>query len=351
MSDVIKLHKGTDMALSRPVDWLLAPGYLARGKINLLVGAEGIGKSLWTIRAIAAVTKGEAWGPFTMISEPADVVMIATEDGWEDTIRPRLEVAQADLSRVYVLCASDDGTGSPVSSDLHVLSESDLTPALVVVDSWVDTVPGGLSLKDAQKCRAALKPWKSYAADKNAAVLLVAHTNRSDSESSRDTYGLSGALRQVARSALYALEDADTSALLVGPEKSNLGVKSPAQRFQRTPAEWFPPTSDNDGTVAVLDYLGPDTLTINELVATTQRDKQDRPQRKTSEIDSWLAGILSYGRLRSTELERLAKDAGFSAEKLRRARERLDVKAVRDDGVWYSELNMARRQDGKMAEV
>ena len=42
----VQLRKASDMALSRPVVWRLAPGYLAAGKVNLLVGAEGIGKSL-----------------------------------------------------------------------------------------------------------------------------------------------------------------------------------------------------------------------------------------------------------------------------------------------------------------
>lgn len=345
MSD-IRLFKGTDMAATRPVDWVVANGYLARGKVNLLVGAEGIGKSLWTVRAAAAVSSGVEWGPFDRIAEPEDVVIIATEDGWEDTLRPRLEVAQADLNRIHVLCANEDGTGTPMSGDLHVLFDSEIKPALVIVDSWIDTVSGSFSVKDAQKCRAALKPWKAYAAEKHAAALLVAHTNRSASESSRDTYGLSGALRQVARSALYAMEDPDTSALLVGPEKSNLGVKSPAQRFARAPYEWFPPTSDSDGTVACLDYLGPDALTISELVAESQRNKQDRPQKRTAEVDTWLLGVLANGRMRSKDLERLGLDAGFGSDKLRRARERLGVEAIREAGEWYVQLKTARMQDG-----
>jgi RecA-family ATPase len=91
------LHRGTDMAESEPVTWRLAPGYLAAGKVNLLVGDEGIGKSLWTIRALASVTTGKPWGPFTIASDPADAILIATEDGWMDTIRPRLEVVEANL--------------------------------------------------------------------------------------------------------------------------------------------------------------------------------------------------------------------------------------------------------------
>ena len=93
----VRPYKATEMATAKPVTWRLAPGYLAAGKVSLLVGDEGIGKSLWTIRAIEAITTGEPWGPFTIASDPANVVLIATEDGWEDTIRPRLDVTKADL--------------------------------------------------------------------------------------------------------------------------------------------------------------------------------------------------------------------------------------------------------------
>jgi RecA-family ATPase len=126
----VRPYKATEMATAKPVTWLLAPGYLAAGKVSLLVGDEGIGKSLWTIRAVEAITTGEPWGPFTIASDPANVALIATEDGWEDTIRPRLDVTNADLSRLEVLCENADGTGHPTfPSDMPVLRQVD-SPAL-----------------------------------------------------------------------------------------------------------------------------------------------------------------------------------------------------------------------------
>jgi hypothetical protein len=62
--------------------------------------------------------------------------LIATEDGWEDTIRPRLEVACADLERVHVLCADNDGTGTPTfPDDMSALWEREIEPSFVVVDA------------------------------------------------------------------------------------------------------------------------------------------------------------------------------------------------------------------------
>jgi AAA domain len=171
--NAVRLHRASDMAESKPVAWRLAPGYLAAAKVNLLVGAEGIGKSLWIVRAIASITTSEPWGPFTIVSDPADAILIATEDGWEDTIRPRLEVAGADLDRVHVLCSDHDGTGTPTfPGDMFALRSMGITPSIVVVDAWIDTVPGGLQVKDPQKARNAVAPWREYAAETGAAVLL-----------------------------------------------------------------------------------------------------------------------------------------------------------------------------------
>jgi hypothetical protein len=104
-----------------------------------LVGDEGIGKSLWTIRAMASVTTGKAWGPFTITGDPEDVILIATEDGWSDTIRPRLDVAEADLERLYVFSEKDDGTGTPIFPEaMAKLHAAPIRPALVVVDAWID---------------------------------------------------------------------------------------------------------------------------------------------------------------------------------------------------------------------
>jgi AAA domain-containing protein len=237
---------------------------------------------------------GNSWGPFTIAADPADAILIATEDGWEDTIRPRLEVAGADLDRVHALCADNDGTGTPTfPDDMSALRDIEITPSLVVVDAWIDTVSGGLQVKDPQKARKAVAPWKEYAAETGAAVLLVAHTNRLESQDIRNTYGLSGALRQVARSTIYALEDPDTNALLVGPNKNNLGAKGTAHRFMRTPVPHFERTEDSNGTVALLESFGNDSRSIQELLA--EQVEATKPGPKTAEIDVWLSEILSDG--------------------------------------------------------
>jgi hypothetical protein len=332
------LHRGSDMTASEPVTWRLAPGYLAAGKVSLLVGDEGIGKSLFAIRAMASISTGKPWGPFTIVDDPSDVILIATEDGWSDTIRPRLEVAEADLDRIHVFSESSDGTGIPsFPADMDTLRSADVTPSLVVVDAWIDTVSGGLEVKDTQKARRAVAPWKAYAAETNAAVLLVAHTNRGQHQHLRNTYGLSVALRQVARTTLYAAEDPDTNALIVGPEKSNLGAKATAERFQRTPVQVFEESVSGDGTVPRLDYLGSDNRTINEAVADNHND--ERREKSTAAIDKWLRVALADGSVRASELNQQATGNGYSVDQLRRAKDRAGTLSRKVGGVWYVQLS------------
>lgn len=347
-----RLYKANDMAASEPVTWLLAPGSLAAGKVNLLVGDEGIGKSLWTIRAMSHVSTGTAWGPFVIAGEPADVILIATEDTWADTIRPRLEVVEADLERIHLFSESPDGTGLPMfPDDMDKLRSSGVIPSLIVVDAWIDTVHGGLVVKDPQKARQAVGPWKSYAADTGAAVLLVTHTNRGERQNVRNTYGLSGALRQVARSTLYAAEDPDTGALLVGPEKSNLGGKAMAERFIRTPVVYFTATATSDGTVPRLDHFGTDAMSITDILASQSSDIQP-VERKTVAIDRWVAAALANGPVKSTDLDELAKGHGYSRDQVQRSRERLCVDAKKVGNEWLavlpgSECKAAITQEGE----
>lgn len=333
----MQLHRASEVAKSQPVRWLLSPGYIAKGKPNLLVGAEGIGKSLWTIRAMAAITTGEPWGPFTIADDPADVVLIATEDGWSDTIRPRLEVVGADLSRLFLLSAENDGSGPGTTKDIDVLKGRGIKPSLIVLDAWIDTVPGGLNVKDPQQCRAAVAPWKEYAAETGAAVLLVTHTNRLESGSSRDTYGLSGALRQVARSAMYAVEDPETSALVVGPEKSNLASKAVAQRFEKSSVRRFEATADADGVVPLLNYVGPDDRTISQIVAAQHKGRQQPVRSKNDEIDDIVQQALEGGPMASKELSDLVAMYGFSEDQLDRSKRRIGAKSRRYGTGWITE--------------
>lgn len=182
----------------------LAKDRLPFAAITLLVGEEGIGKSLLWVLIVAAVTTGRALPWFGIPArQPGLVIIVCTEDDWQTVVLPRLIVAGADLTMIRVFCTEDDGSGSPIfPRDLSLIREADPKPALVVVDCWLDTVPAGLSVRDPQQARLALHAWKDAATITDAAMLLLCHTNRVATPNARDRYGATGELRKKARMTL-----------------------------------------------------------------------------------------------------------------------------------------------------
>jgi RecA-family ATPase len=324
-----RIWRATDLKPAAQPRWL-AKGRLQRGATNLLVGAEGIGKSLLWVWVAAAVSTGKPLSEFGIPErDPAHVLLVCTEDDWCSTVRPRLEVAGADLAMISVICTDSDGSGVPVfPRDLFLIAGADPPPALIVVDAWLDTVAAGLSVRDPQQARVALHPWKELAGVTGAAVLLICHTNRVSSASARDRYGATYALRQKARMSLYAQCD-DDGRLLVGPEKMNNGAPVRASVFTITAVQHFEPTDDDDGTVPLLAYAEESDRTAGQHVADDFDDEHsgedDRHARDVAV--EWLQDYLQAEgpAAGSSDVKKAAAKAGISVRTLQRACKKLKV--------------------------
>lgn len=92
---------------SKEVDWLWYP-YIPYGKITILQGDPGEGKSTMMMQLAALITNGDAMPDGSGDRIPGNVIYQAAEDGIEDTIKPRLEAAGADCSRIAFLEQSDE---------------------------------------------------------------------------------------------------------------------------------------------------------------------------------------------------------------------------------------------------
>lgn len=322
-----KLWPAGELEAAQQPRWL-ARNRIPRAAISLLIGDEGIGKSLLWVWIVAAVTTGKALLQFGIpVRDPERVILAVTEDYWSGDVLPRLLVAGADVSMIDVICTEADGSGSPIfPRDLYLIREADPAPALIVVDCWLDTVETGMSVRDPQQARKALHPWKDVAVTTDAAVLLLGHTNRISSGSVRDRYGATGALRQKARMTLFAQED-DEGCLVVGPDKANGTASVPAARFVIDPVQHFDPTEDHDGTVPLLRYVGDSSLTAREHAADTYEAEHGEDRQDRAEAEKWLEEYLAIEgpSAKSSEAKRSAKAAGISERTLQRARKALGV--------------------------
>lgn len=317
-----RIWRARDLKPAAQPRWL-AKGRLPLGAISLLVGDEGIGKSLLWVLLAGAITTGRALPEFGIAArKPGRLLLVITEDDWTTTVLPRLEVVGADLDMVDVICTEDDGSGAPVfPRDMFLIREADPAPVLVVVDAWLDTVSAGLSVRDPQQARQALHPWREVATAADAAVLLLCHTNRATSTNPRDRYGATGELRKKARMTLYAQTDED-GRLVVGPEKMNTAAPIPATVFGIKPIPYFPATEDNDGTVPLLVYAGESAMTAREHLAASA-ETADEPGGNPAQ-----AFVYQFLRARgnaeapAVDVIKAGRKAGFNEQELKDARRR-----------------------------
>lgn len=293
---VMRIRRISELSPPPPTTWL-ARGWLPDREITVLVGEEGIGKSLAWVRWVAHITTGRADTSINMPArQPRDVVAIVTEDSLGE-VMARLKAAGADLKHVALFSSNDDGTGTPIfgnklSGDMAALDmcldQEGLDVALVVVDSWVDTVASGLSLRDSQQARQALHPWKILAQKHEFAVVLVTHTNRMNTGNTRDLMGSTAALRQKARMVLFAARSPEDKAgggqfVWIGPEKSNVTGRASAVRYRLDVLQDRVATDDDPGTTARLAEPHDTGAPIGDLVFKwqLQNDANQRPSKLT----------------------------------------------------------------------
>lgn len=268
----------SDAPQSRQVDWLVT-NRLARGHMTYLFGEEGIGKSTWWVHVAAELTCSGHM-----------VIIIITEDGWEDTVRPRMEAAGVDLNKVLMLNAAEDADDFEMGiPGPRMLAEQKLPPvSLVVIDGLADaTAHVNGSLPKATEWRPVINAWKRYAKRHDTAVLALGHTNRDTQNGTRGAVGLSGQIRQTVRLNLMAQRTEDGK-LAIGVEKSNICRSD-------QPVELFDiiESSSNGITVTIAQSAGDGEQTAQQMFSTIAGQSQvadDDAERER--LDGCLADLV-----------------------------------------------------------
>jgi hypothetical protein len=311
----------------------IAKRFVPRAAPTVLCGDEGIGKSLWDIRLIAAVSAGRPLPDINMpIRDPQPVLLAAiTEEDWSTMVLPRLQVADANLDMISVICTEEDGSGSPIyPRDFNVIAEMKPNPFLIVVDSWLDTLSANLVVRDSQSAAIALAPWTDLATKTDAGIILLTPTNRMATGDIREKYGVTQHLRKKARMTLFSLRDDDTDLLVLGPDKVNTTTSALAVMYRIDAIQKWEATDDDDGTVGKLEYVAKSDRTIRDWVADHHEQAQNGGD--DSALDkaiTWLRDylLMNAPSMDSAQVKMDADAAKIKPTTLRRARRRLGVKA------------------------
>jgi putative DNA primase/helicase len=325
-----------------PITWLW-PGRLAVGKVTMLDGDPGLGKSVLTLDWAARLTRGLPW-PDGAPCPIGGAVILSAEDGLADTIRPRLDLAGADMQRVVALqIAGTDDHEVTIPADLGTveLAIDRVDAALVIVDPLMAYLGSETNSYRDQDVRRALRPLAGLAERKGVAVVVIRHLNKAVGGPALYRGGGSIGILAAARIALLVGADPDDEdRRVLVPVKTNISRKPPALAYRLV--------EDALGTVRVVWADGECSLTAAALLAAPTGDPE--PASAVGEAEEFLAETLRESPSSIHQLLRHAREIGISEKTLRRAKERLGVVAKKTGmrGGWEWSLPEDGQETPKM---
>ncbi|MCI0701936.1 MAG: AAA family ATPase [Planctomycetia bacterium] len=308
------------------VRWLWEP-YLPRGKLALLDGDPGVGKSLITIDLAARLSRASPLPTGSPSARPHVTLLLGAEDNSRDTVRPRAEAAGADLDRVSIVTAA---SSAPIYFPQQIPDLEELirlhAADLVVIDPIMAFLPPEVAANLDQCVRRGLNPLASLAERTDCAILLVRHLRKKDATRAvHRGQGSMGIIAAARTGLLAARHPADPTLGVLAVTKTNVGG-SPASIGYRL-------KSDAAGR-AVVEWTGVAELSADGL---GQPLAAELPMRERAV--AWLCEQLANGPRKATELFVAAGEAGIPERTLKRAKQELGTKSHKvqsgDRAVWY----------------
>lgn len=272
------------------IDWLWH-GRLARGKLHVVDGDPGKGKSTLAISWIAAVTTGGVWPDGTPVgAPPCGAVLLSAEDGLADTIRPRLDAHGADATRVLALTGvrrADRDSGEvhevpPVlPADLGAVESAAraVGAALVVIDPLMAYLGSEVNAHRDQDVRLALAPLARLAERLHVAVVIIRHLRKSGGSAIYSGGGSIGIIGAARIGYTVGVDPNDETQCVLACSKTNIGVNPPSLAYRLV--------ADDKHACARVQWIGPVAVSADELTA-------ERGATRATEIDATRRWIVDY---------------------------------------------------------
>lgn len=301
-----------------PVQWLW-PKVVAAGKITLLLGEPGQGKSMLAAALAARVSTGSTWPQSDGRGLQGDAVLIAPEDDPGDTLTPRLIAAGADLDRIHFQHLA---AGQDLVSALHDLDQRlpELGNVRLLIVDPITACLGRHDLNRAGDMRRVLMPVTEWAQRTGIAVVLISHMNKAAGRNPLGRILGSQTFAAVARAVFLICPDpGNADRRLMLPVKDNIGVNREGIAFritQHTLAEGL------RAPRAVFDDIG---VTITAADASASPASGSKGHLAVDEAKEFLCAVLKDGPQSADTVMVAARAAGISLASLRRAKAALHV--------------------------
>ena len=302
--------------------WLWHP-YIPFGKLTIIQGDGGCGKTTAALQIAAAVTTGALLPECQHAVGPFDVIFQTAEDGLGDTVKPRLIEAKADTSRVHVIDESFEGLSL---NDARIEQAIHQTGArLIILDPLQAYLGARIDMHRANEVRPVLQRVGNIAEKYGCAFVVVGHLNKSSGKSQYRGLG-SIDIYSAARSVLTfgKLKDEQYQRAFIHT-KSNLAPEGCAIAYELHPITGFRWQGETDVTAAEL--LGSD-------FEVGYRKKETTINRAASLLQHELAQCP----LPAEEIVRKAEELDISKRTLDSAKAQLCVKSQKKGNQWFWEL-------------
>ena len=306
------------------IDWLLYP-FIPFGKVTIVQGDPGEGKTTMVLQIIAKLTKGEAVLPSgsdepaleekTMALEPVNVIYQTAEDGLGDTIKPRFLSAGADCSRVMVI---DDNDQALTMMDARLEEAIIKTKArLVVLDPIQGFLGAAVDMHRANEIRPLMKRVAVLAEKYHCAIILIGHMNKNSN--GKSSYRGLGSIdfQAAARSVLIVGRIKDEPEIrVVCHVKSSLAPEGKSIAFRLDKDTGF-------------EWIGEYDISADDLLSGDNRGQ------KIHEAKEFLKEILVSGSVAQTKVAEEAESRGIKKKTLWNAKKELEIESVKIGNQWF----------------
>ena len=301
--ETVKIIRMSDVELT-PVDWLWKP-YLPFGKLSVLQGNPGEGKTYFAMHLAAACTNGKLL-PNMERMEPFNVIYQTAEDGLGDTVKPRLIEAGADLDRVLVI---DDSEVQLTLSDERIekaIIENNVR--LVIIDPIQAYLGADVDMNRANEVRPIFMRLGQVAQRTGCAILLIGHLNKAAGMQSLQRGLGSIDIAAAVRSVMFIGKlKHDPTMRILTHEKSSLAPPGVSLAFS---------LGDEGG----FRWVGEYDITADEMLSGIEPQRETKTQQAKDLICALLAG---GKQVLSEDIDKAALERGIPGRTVRDAKREL----------------------------
>ena len=301
------------------VKWLWFP-MIPYGKLTIVQGDPGDGKTTLILNIAAKLSKGEGLDENMKPTEPMNIIYQTAEDGLADTVKPRLEMAGADCERIMVI---DESEKSLSMIDERLEEAIIKTNAkLLILDPIQAYLGGGMDMNRANEARDMTKKLGALAEKYKCVIVLIGHMNKAS--------GNKAAYRGMGSIDFFAVA---RSVLLVGRVEGEPNIRAVVQ-IKNNLAQFGHPKAF-ELMESGFRWLGDYEITADEVLGgiAPKANKLEQAKQMLRELAE------TSNVVQSNEIFDMADEQGISKRTLENAKKELGIRAKKVNNSWYWELD------------